>query len=383
MVSARGNSFQDTLSAVTRGERATGRITSFDATGFPSSMGAEVTGFDPRPHFRIPKALKLTDRTTQFAVAAASMALRQASWPTDDEFAERLGVLIGVSSSDLQVQDLAGALRSDGAPASVAHIPEFAERILSRLHPLWLLVNLPNMASAHVAIQLNARGPNSTVMTDWVAGSQAIGEAADWIRCGDADAVLAGGADTLIQPIALAGYDQAGLLTNAPDGPPWFVPGEGAAVLLLEERSHALSRGATVLAEISGYASGSAPVAGSRHALADTMDRARREAGWTAADISSIVMASHARSPLRAEEAAAIREVLGGDGAGVARADFQLALGNAGAALGPLSLCLMLGTAPDSPARNDERGLLCNAAGFSGQAVTLAVRPHASSEAAA
>ena len=230
MVSARGNSFAETLAAVNRRERADGRIRSLDASGFSAALGAEVSGFEPRPYFRVPKALKLTDRTTQFAVAAAAMALEQAAWPGDDTLGERLGVLIGVSGSDIQVQDLAGALQSDRAPLPVADIPVFADRILSRLNPLWLLVNLPNMPSAHVAIQLGARGPNSTVMTDWVAGSQAIGEAADWIRAGDADAVLAGGADSALQPFALAAYDQAGLLTARAEGQPQFVPGEGAAV---------------------------------------------------------------------------------------------------------------------------------------------------------
>jgi 3-oxoacyl-[acyl-carrier-protein] synthase II len=367
MVSARGNSFADTASSIGRGERAFGPITSLDAAGFSADRGAEVSGFEPRPHFRVPKALKLTDRTTQFAVAAAAMALAQAGWPGDDTWGDRLGVLIGVSGSDLQVQDLAGALRSDGAPVAVADIPVFADRILSRLNPLWLLVNLPNMPSAHVAIQFGARGPNSTVMTDWVAGSQAIGEAADWIRAGDAEAVLAGGADSSMQPFALAAYHQAGLLTSLGGEQPSFVPGEGAAVLLLEERSHALDRGATVLGEVAGYASASSP-AGS-DALARTMRSALREAGWATSDVAAVAMASREGSPLRADEDAAIDHALGADAAGVGRLDYQPAVGHALAAQGPISLCLALAGSAGP------RGLVCNATGYSGQAVTIAIVP--------
>ena len=376
VVSARGNSFEDTWAAVGRHERADGRITSFDASGFSQDRGAEVVGFDPRPHFRQPKALKLTDRTTQFAVAAASMALRQAEWPDDHALSDRLGVLIGVSGSDHQAQEVARALRSDDEPVPVGNIPVFADCIVSRLNPLWLLINLPNMPSAHVAIQLGARGPNSTVMTDWVAGSQAIGEAADWIRAGEADAVLAGGADTAIQPFALAAYDQAGLLTAAPNERPQFVPGEGAAVLLLEERAHAIRRGATILGEIAGYASASSPADSGRSALERTMEAALSEAGWQASDVSAIALASREGSPLGEQETAAIHRTFGAHAHGLVSVDYQPAVGHPLAALGPISLCLLLGAATGT------HGLICNAAGFSGQAVTLAVRPSPTSAAA-
>ncbi len=95
------------------------------------------------------------------------------------------------------------------------------------------------MTSAHVAIQVQARGPNSTIMSDWAAGQQAVGEAAEWIRAGETDAVLAGGADSAIQPFAYAAYEQMGLFAEH-DGPR-FVPGEGAAIMLLEEREAALA----------------------------------------------------------------------------------------------------------------------------------------------
>jgi 3-oxoacyl-[acyl-carrier-protein] synthase II len=166
----------------------------FDAGGFACTDSAEIRDWDPRPSFRVPKALKLTDRPARFAVAAARMALVDARWDVDDDMRqESLAVVIGSSGSDLQARDLAHALGDDPSGETANDVPVFADRILNRLNPLWLLVSLPNMTSAHVAIQVQARGPNSTIMSDWTAGLQAIGEAVEWISAGEADAVLAGG----------------------------------------------------------------------------------------------------------------------------------------------------------------------------------------------
>jgi 3-oxoacyl-[acyl-carrier-protein] synthase II len=249
MVSPLGASYDATIEALNRGHSAIAPLTLFDASGFVQQHAAEVRGFEPREYFRVPKAMKLTDRTTRFAVAAAAMALQDAAWPFDEP-RDRLGVVIGSSGSDLQARELARALETDAKLRSIEDIPFFADRILSGLNPLWLLVNLPNMPSSHVGIQLGARGPNNTIMTDWVAGSQAIGEAADWIRDGDADAVLAGGADTALQPFAYASYEQTAILTDLRHGRPGFIPAEGAAVLLLEDYEHAQQRGARIRAEL-------------------------------------------------------------------------------------------------------------------------------------
>jgi 3-oxoacyl-[acyl-carrier-protein] synthase II len=233
-----------------------------------------VSGFEPRAHFRVAKALKLTDRKTGFAVAAAGMALAEAGFP--EEAREALGVVLGTSGSDLQEKELARAFRRAPEPFEATDVPRFASAVLEGLNPLWLLVGLPNMTSAHVAIQLGARGPNSTVMTDWASGLQAIAEAADWVRAGECDAVLAGGADSGLHPLAYAALEQAGRL----GGPEGLVPGEGAAVVLLEERDRALARGATIVGEI--VASGAGPD------LPAVRARVLAEAGWTDAQVVSI-----------------------------------------------------------------------------------------------
>ena len=240
-----GASLGDTAAALAAGRSAIAPATLFDAGGFALCDAAEIRDWDPRPSFRTPKAIKLTDRPARFAVAAAQMALDDAAWPRDEPTLAGLGVVFGSSGSDLQAADLARALREEPA-AGNGDIAAFARCILGGLNPLWLLIGLPNMISSHVAIQIEARGPNSTIMSDWIAGHQAIGEAADWIRSGAATAVLAGAADCGVQPFAYCAYQQAGLFDASVD--PRFVPGEGAAAFLLEDRGAAIARGAPIRA---------------------------------------------------------------------------------------------------------------------------------------
>jgi len=249
LVTPLGRGLPAVAAAFGRGESAAAPATLFDASGFASALAAEVRDFDPRPSFRAPKALKLCDRRTQLAVAAASDAVADAR--LDGTLApEELGVILGTSGSDLGAPELSRAV--DGAGGAAAKdVPLFARKVLSGLSPLWLLVHLPNMTGAHVAIQAGARGPNDTVMTGWAAGLQAVGEGAAAVARGDAEAVLAGGTDSAIHPFAFAGFQQAGWLGG--DG---FVPGEGAVVLVLEEWERARRRGARVRGEVVGWSSG-------------------------------------------------------------------------------------------------------------------------------
>lgn len=342
----------------------------------PMPAPAIVQAFDPRAYFRVPKAIKLTDRPAQFAVAAAAMALDDARWPMAAG-TDALGVAIGSSGSNLQAPDLARAIGSDPGERATRDIPYFADRILGGLHPLWLLVNLPNMISAHVAIQFEARGPNTTIMTDWIAGLQAIGEASDWIRRGDADAVLAGGADSGASPFTASCYRQSGLLSDGEtDDSRGFVPAEGAAILLLEEREAALRRGAAVLAEVHGYATASAPLedAGSDGgALAWTIEAALHEAGWTAAP-DRIVNASVWSAPFLAAEASALRHALGpldsARGKPPCTTEHTSRLGHALAAAGAIDVAV---AAARHRHGSEPCRIVFTAIGFSGQAATLAL----------
>lgn len=254
-----------TVAAIREQRSAIAPVTAFGAESFQQTRGGECRAFEPQKWFRVAKALKLTDRRTRLAVGAASMAV--AASHLDATSLEDAGVLIGTSGSDVQTEDVGRALGDEGDASDIDY---FGRRVLRRLNPLWLLVNLANMASAHVAIQLGARGPDSTNTTDWIAGLQAIGEASRWIAEGEADVVIAGGADCGVLPFVYASFEASGFFAD-----PAFVPAEGAAVFVIEELEHARKRGATIIAGIDGYAStqGGLPLAIER-ALAEAQ-RAR------------------------------------------------------------------------------------------------------------
>jgi 3-oxoacyl-[acyl-carrier-protein] synthase II len=333
---------------------------------------ATVPDFEPGGHFSAPKALKLCDRRSRLAVAAASMALADAGLAAAGGAPEgrEIGVVLGTSSSDPLVEDLARPLAQlPGNPPERAaeDVSFFAERILARLHPLWLLVQLPNMASAHVAIQLGLQGPNSTIMTDWAAGAQAIGEAYRWVQNGEAEAVLAGGADTGATQLAQISYRQCGLFTGrgASHEPPLA---EGAAVLVLEERCHALARGATVHGEIVGYAAAGEPhefAAPGAGGLARAMRQALGEAGWEPASIACLLPGGTASEGQRQAEEQDLLAL--GCAPPLCRFDPTPSLGHALAAQAPIALSLALAL-PVAGAR-----LLCNSVGLLGQAVGLAI----------
>lgn len=327
------------LAALTEGRSAVAPPALLDASPFAARLGAEVSGFDARAHFRKPKALKLTDRRTRLAVAAAAMAVDDAGLPA--EALEAAGVLLGTASSDLLAADLARALAPDPDRRSAVDVPFFAGRVLDGLNPLWLLQVLPNLASAHVAIQLGARGPNSTAMTDAAAGLQAIGEAAAWIAADECDVVVAGGADTAMHPVAWAGYEQAGLFEPDASGRR-LAPGEGSAALVLEERERSLARGARPRGELVGFGTAS-PAAGEQ--AASSLARAVGEAlaGRRGDGFPAPLLALDLLRPASERKAleAALR-LAAGAAHDAAVLDLTPSSGHALAAAGPIAAALLL-----------------------------------------
>jgi 3-oxoacyl-[acyl-carrier-protein] synthase II len=369
LVSPLGNSLRESVAALARGDSAIGPATLFNATHLGAHAVAEVKNFNARDYFRVPKALKLCDRAARFAVAAAAMALEDARWA---EPADAIGIVLGAGGCDLQVGDLACAIGPDPDARAVEDLSFFVDRIMSGLNPLWLLATLPNMTSAHVAIQVGALGPNSTITSDWAAGLQAIGEGVDWIRAGEAGVVLAGGTESAIMPLVFADFEQAGLLRQPPDADEGlrFVPGEGAAVFLLEEREAAIRRGATIRAEICGHAAGATAWASDRRddtAIRSAMTRVLAEAGWRQADVDRIVTASVPSADHRAAEARALDDVFGVCWRDI-RASFRARVGHALAASGPIDLALALGSAGAGIRR-----ILCSSLGLFGQSSALGV----------
>ena len=355
----------ESVARIAQGLTAIAPVRRFGTRGGPSTLGAEVGDFDARPFFRIPKSIKLTDRRTRFAVAAASMALRDSGLTGNAFDGARAGVIIGSSGSDLQVEDLGGALGG----CDPADLAAFGREMLAGLNPLWLLVNLPNMVSAHISIQFDLRGPNSTVMTDWIAGTQALAEAAMWIEMGEADLVVAGGADTGVLPFVFSNYEQADLFDAT--GNDAFVPGDGAAVFVVEEREHALRRGARIHAEIVSSAVAAPPSDSensheSENSLVFSMTDALERAGWRADEVSVISPAWIPHQQYRDYERRA-EETLFGNGARRVVASHRRALGFPLAAASTIDLALQL----RSRDVDESEKMIVNSLGFLKQAASL------------
>jgi 3-oxoacyl-(acyl-carrier-protein) synthase len=295
---------------------------------------ASAPTFDPRAFFTLPKALKLADRKTQLAVAAAALAVNDAGLAAAggrDEWT----IVLGCSASSPRIVDLARALNGESPERAVDDLALFAERVFGGLNPLWLLLTLPNMVGAHVGIQLAAHGPNHTVTSDWIAGTQAIGEAWLAIAGGECDVALAGGADAVDAfDLGCLAQDPRRLVDDDP-----FVVAEGAAVLVLEERERALRRGARLRGEVQGYAAGPPGKGETAAAIGRTAARALAARRCEPEEISLLAPATCPGHPWRREEDAALGDLQGSRPAVLAA---KAQMGHALAASGPIDAALLL-----------------------------------------
>jgi len=248
-ISPLGNDIQSTWEAVLAGESGVGLITHFDTTDFRTRIAAEVKGFDPVQS--IGKRLaRRTDRFTQFALEAAAQAIHDSELSIDDGNRDRIGVIIGSGIG--------------GVSTLINESWKYLDRGPKRVSPHMIPMMLPDSAPGYIAIAHGLRGPNMTIVTACASSANAIGEATEMIRRGAADAILAGGAEAAIVPVALAGFNSMHAISTRNDAPteacrPFelerdgFVMGEGAACLVLESYELAHARGAKILAEVIGY----------------------------------------------------------------------------------------------------------------------------------
>lgn len=248
LVTPVGVDTESTWQGVLAGRSGIGPITRFDAAEYPVRIAGEVTDFDPTAHIP-PRDAKKMDRFIQFAVAASMMAVKDAGLePLPDP--ERTGVLIGVGLGGLETLEQGFEVVTTRGP--------------KRVSPFTIPKLIANLAPGHVSMMLGARGPNLSSVSACATGAHSIGDAARLIAMDDADVVIAGGAEATITRLGIAGFAAMRALSTRNDDPagasrPFdagrngFVSAEGAGVLVLEEREHALARGATIYAEVAGY----------------------------------------------------------------------------------------------------------------------------------
>lgn len=214
------------------------------------------------------KSLKVMARDIQMAVAAAQLAFQNASLALPLTDPERFGVIVGSGVLNHEVNELAYSIQNSLEDGRMT-LKKFGEEGLGALFPLWLLKYLPNMPACHVSILFDLQGPNNTVTTGASSGMQAIGEAFRIIQRGAADAMLAGGAESKVNPVGISQYQVLNVLADFNGQVPGkvyrpldekaagFVVGEGSAFIVLEEMEHAQRRHAKIYAEIIGFGSSS------------------------------------------------------------------------------------------------------------------------------
>ncbi|MBI3327114.1 MAG: beta-ketoacyl-ACP synthase II [Nitrospinae bacterium] len=244
-----GADVQKSWEALYKGTSGIDRITTFDTSDSPCQIAGEVKDFSPED-FIEHKEIKKMDIFIQYALAAGSMAVEDAGLKITDENADRVGVIVGAGIGGLHTIEKYHSL-----------LLESGHR---RVSPFFIPMLLPNLAAGQLSMRFGARGPNSCVTTACAAGTHSIGDAFKLIQRGEVDAMLAGGSESVITPLTLAGFANMKALSTRNDAPqkasrPFdkerdgFVMGEGAGIVVLEELESALQHGARIYAEVIGY----------------------------------------------------------------------------------------------------------------------------------
>lgn len=249
IVSPVGLTLKENWTNITNGVSGIGKITHFDTEGFPCVVAGQVDDFDPTTYMQAKEARKM-DRFIQLGMAASLDAFKDSGIEVTEENAERIGVHVGSGI---------GGIETIQAATMTLH-----EKGVRRVSPFFVPSSIINMISGNLSITLGLKGPNLSMVTACTTGTHAIGDAGRLIEYGDADVMIAGGAEAAITRTAIAGFGNARALTSRDVDPalsscPWdedrdgFVMGEGAGVLVLEEYEHAKARGARIYAELAGF----------------------------------------------------------------------------------------------------------------------------------
>lgn len=249
MVTPLGNDLATTWDGITNGRSGVRKVTKFDASAFPCCIAGELKGFDPKTYMSAKETLR-TDPFVQYALAAALMAIEDSRLTVTPHSALRTGVLVGSGRG--------------GITTTEKNLAAFLARGPKAVSPFYAPMSLVNMASGYLSMKFGTKGPCLDVSTACATGTHALGESMKLIQRGNADVMIAGGAEAALTPLMLAGFCQAKALSLRNAAPekasrPFdrdrdgFVLAEGAGVLVLEELGHAEKRGARIYAELAGY----------------------------------------------------------------------------------------------------------------------------------
>lgn len=249
MLSPVGNSVDDSWKALLAGQSGIGLIDTFDVSSFTTRISGLVKGFNFEDYLPKKEAKKM-DTFIQYGVAAGIQAMQDSGLEVTEQNAHRIGVAVGSGIGGLSlIEENHSKLLGSGP---------------KRMSPFFVPSTIINMISGHLSIQFGLKGPNIAITTACTTGVHNMGHAARMIAYGDADAILAGGAEAATTPLGLGGFAAARALSTRNDDPqaasrPWdsgrdgFVMGDGAGVMMLEEYEHAKARGAKIYAELSGF----------------------------------------------------------------------------------------------------------------------------------
>lgn len=248
-VSPIGNTVADSWGALIEGKSGIATITKFDATPFSTHFAGEVKGFSIEEYMPAKEARHM-DTFIHYGMAAGIQAMKDSGLTVTEDNAERIGVIVGSGIGGLPLIEETHA--------------ELTNRGPRRISPFFVPASIINMISGHLSIRYGLKGPNLAIVTACTTGLHCIGAAGRMIEYGDADVMIAGGAESTVSPLGLGGFASARALSSRNDDPatasrPWdkdrdgFVLGEGAGVMVLEEYEHAKARGAKIYAELLGF----------------------------------------------------------------------------------------------------------------------------------
>ena len=404
-----GKTVADMWRVLCEGGSGIGYITHFDASNFPTRIAAEVKDFRLTDYVENPKRFQHSGSNIRFAIGAAVNAVKDSGVLTSQLDPARFGVYLGAGEGQQDFPIFTGIIARARHDRDV-DVKQFMMGGMKDLHPQDELEQEPNMPAAHLASLFNAQGPNLNCLTACAASSQAIGEATEIIRRGDADVMLSGGAHSMIHPFGVTGFNLLTALSTHNDAPreasrPFdkdrdgFVLGEGAGMVVLEEHEHAKARGAHIYGELVGYGS-----TADAYRITDTHPEGRgavscirmalRDAGLNTDQIQYINAHGTSTDVNVRVETLAIKQALGADARGTPVSSIKSMMGHLIAAAGSVEAitCLLsinhgvipptmnyttpdpdcdLDYVPNAARQGKVRHALSNSFGFGGQNISL------------